>query len=519
MEEIKVRELPDKLSIKATDYVPIEDEDGTKKVLVKHFRSLVLNSLYFDNIEELKNSVNVGLNEGDVCQTLGYYKPGDGGAAKYLITYNPAAVEDGKLVHYLSYSDTLRAQLIKEDSINVHQFGAKGDGSTDDTAAIQAAINNYNVVEFNSNGVYVTRQPLSINKSTVTLNGNGATLYPHYVDGITITGVEDIIIDHLDFNCTRASSAVYAYNSKNVNILDCNINNVTSKGIDIKNSEFVNIERCLLDGANEGSLIVLEGDNIANTVSKSSRIVNIHNCKFNNFSKAVHLLSTGNSTAKINTNINLIDCYYKSQVASSSCIYIACPVEIVNIGNTTVEAATTFLYFGGASSGYVSCKDLSCMNTSKMFNMGAADGILNLSGNINTDNVGNVFENMAGKLHSNIAWNWTSKGASFVNAPIGELFDSNSPMNYDATKGYSIATSALTLLEARNMYVDWSSSTTNLNTINNGIKGQLLYIKSSTNKSIVAVTNKIVLSGTSVQLSAYKGILLKYDGLKWIQIQ
>ena len=223
MEEIKVRELPDKLSISASDYVPVEDEDGTKKVLVKHFRSLVLNSLYFDNVEELKNSTHVGLKEGDVCQTLGYYKPGDGGAAKYLITYNPASIEDGKLIHYLSYSDTLRAELIKEDYINVHQFGAKGDGSTDDTSAIQVAIDNFNVIEFNSNGVYVTREPLSINKPTVTLNGNGATLYPHYVNGIEVISTDDTIIDHLDFNCIRASSAIYSYNSKNVNILDCNI--------------------------------------------------------------------------------------------------------------------------------------------------------------------------------------------------------------------------------------------------------------------------------------------------------
>ena len=79
--------------------------------------------------------------------------------------------------------------------------------------------------------------------------------------------------------------------------------------------------------------------------------------------------------------------------------------------------------------------------------------------------------------------------------------------------------SSLTLEVIRNVHVDWSSSTSNLSDILGGIKGQLIYIKSSTNKSILNVTNKIVLSDTSIQLGPYKGMLLKNDGLKWIQIQ
>lgn len=81
MEEIKIRELPEKENVKATDYIIIEDDDGTKKTLIKHFRSLVITSLYFNNIHELKESANIGLKDGDICQTLGYHEPGDGGGS------------------------------------------------------------------------------------------------------------------------------------------------------------------------------------------------------------------------------------------------------------------------------------------------------------------------------------------------------------------------------------------------------------------------------------------------------
>ena len=40
-EDIKVRELPEKTSILPTNHFIVEDEDGTKKVLAKHFKSLL----------------------------------------------------------------------------------------------------------------------------------------------------------------------------------------------------------------------------------------------------------------------------------------------------------------------------------------------------------------------------------------------------------------------------------------------------------------------------------------------
>ena len=525
MEDIKIVELPEKSSIDVTNHLIVEDEDGTKKVYVKHFRSLLISSLYFNNIEELKNSTSASLKEGDICETLGYYTPGDGGGAKYRITYNPGAVEDGGLVHYLSYSDTLRAEIILSDNINVHQFGAKGDGVTDDTYSIQLAIDNCNnrTIEFINYKKYIVRSPIKINKNSIIINGNGAALCPYYVNGINITPendgeiVNDITINKLYLDCEKAVNGIYVFKASKVDINSCKFSNVTNTGIDIRNSEFVNINYSDFTGNNTSSLISIDGDN-ATSDDVYNRFINITDCNFNNFYKAINILSAG-TTGDINATINVDNCNYLSTANNSCCIYVACPVEIVTIYSNTVMSVDTFLYFGGISKGDISCRGISCINTNKVFDIGTTQGVLHLDGSIKTSPSSILFENMNGKLRSNVSWDLLSNGALFNNKPNGDIYDSIHPYNYTEGRGYSISNSKLVIRECRNLHVDWTSSTNNINEIQNGIKGQLLYIKSTTSKNIISVPNKIILSDSAIKLGPYRGILMRYDGSKWVQIQ
>lgn len=94
--------------------------------------------VYFASVAEMKAYRNPKV--GDVYKTLGYYEPNDGGAGEYYVTSDDGLVDDGGSVHDLLKG--LKAELIiNNSSVNVKQFGAKGNGVTDDTLSIQTALN------------------------------------------------------------------------------------------------------------------------------------------------------------------------------------------------------------------------------------------------------------------------------------------------------------------------------------------------------------------------------------------
>lgn len=125
-------------------------EDGVLEQIIEQF--LQSTAIWcFDTVADMKSATN--LTNGSNAKTLGYYSLNDGGGSLYHITSSQSQSD---------YQETLNsglyATLIIENEMNVHQFGAKGDGTTDDQDSINSALNSgANIINFNKGLTYMVR--------------------------------------------------------------------------------------------------------------------------------------------------------------------------------------------------------------------------------------------------------------------------------------------------------------------------------------------------------------------------
>jgi len=105
--------------------------------------------------------------------TTGYYSNSFNGAAAYV--YDPSdttSADNGGTI--IVASDGARWKLYGQDVVNAYQFGAKFDGSTDDTVAIQKAVATGLPVELPA-GTSVLTQPITCATKGQRISGKGRT--------------------------------------------------------------------------------------------------------------------------------------------------------------------------------------------------------------------------------------------------------------------------------------------------------------------------------------------------------
>ena len=128
-------------------------EDGVLEQIIEQF--IQSTALWcFDTVADMQQGSNLIV--GSYVQTLGYYSINDEGASKYKIVSSADENE------YQIQVGNLYANLLRSDTINIHQFGVKGDGTTDDTDNINKAYtfaSNKSVanINFGKNKTYMVR--------------------------------------------------------------------------------------------------------------------------------------------------------------------------------------------------------------------------------------------------------------------------------------------------------------------------------------------------------------------------
>lgn len=92
----------------------------------------------FNTVADMKTATNFV--NGSYARTLGFHTLNDGGGALYKVRTitNDDVVDEARIIEL--DDDTLIAELIPTEPLNVKQMGVAGDGITDDTLAIQHVI-------------------------------------------------------------------------------------------------------------------------------------------------------------------------------------------------------------------------------------------------------------------------------------------------------------------------------------------------------------------------------------------
>ena len=230
----------------------------------------------FDTVSDMKSAEN--LVNGSKVKTMGFYSANDNGGAFYKIRniINTDVVNE---IDLIALSDeNLVAELIVDKEMYAEQFGAKGNGTDDDSSFINAAINSP-IKTLLMYKTYLLKN--IILKNDITLKGSGTITCNNALGGETdnylAIGKNNIIIDGLTFNF-NVSGKLYFKTCDNVIIRNCKINSYSS-GWNIKllycNNSYIENNIIITDEKAYDDGIHVAGENIFinnNSVQNSADI-------------------------------------------------------------------------------------------------------------------------------------------------------------------------------------------------------------------------------------------------------
>ena len=280
----------------------------------------ILQAVWYDNVADM---VAGNLPAGNTAGTKGYYSVNDGGAGIYNVRAKTNTdVDDAGSIIFLGNGNV--AELIIDGVVNVKQFGAKGDGSTNDAAAINNAINctKANQILF-PKATYALNSEIIFNRGNVTVIGNRATLFclSSYVSRHVFwlrndsSQMHNIVIDGLEINGNKANitsnlTGILAGSSStdpitDITIKNCYIHDTTHNGIHLDGYTVDN------NPVQRGSRLLIEKCHVANTrlaICQSGVTSTIRDCTLSN--SALENITVDNGCRNCEIVNNTINVHY-----------------------------------------------------------------------------------------------------------------------------------------------------------------------------------------------------------------
>lgn len=274
--------IPTLIDVDASDISTLEQEVRKAQRDVYELREDIDDFIYgFDTVAQMKAATN--LSNGDRVRTYGYYAKNDGGGAYYRVVNS---VPSGP---YEALGDMRYAELIIEDTMNVRQFGAKGDGTTDDTAKIQIALDN-SATTLVPGGVYminaVTKISLKSHNKLMLDNdatikalpndaGNYAVLEVRDVTDVEICGgtIEGERNEHTGTTGEWGMCINIVGSSNKIYVHDINLTDAWGDGIYVNTTGSVNTARVYVNNARRNGYSIISVDNF---YSDQDHIENTH---------------------------------------------------------------------------------------------------------------------------------------------------------------------------------------------------------------------------------------------------
>lgn len=322
------------------DISKIQIESGTYNIKDAYLREKAITS--YNSVNDMVTSNNLVINS--LVKTNGYYSVNDGGGAYYYIREaTNQDTPDGLFL--ISINNLIAEYIIVDNTINILQFGCKGDHSFDNTTILQSLITKCQTkgyVMLIPHGYFKITNTLYIsNKITIKGVGNprlweGASIHSCIYGSLTNKPFFHISKNSTLYNWdTSANNIVEGVEISNLRIVGDEDENLSLTGI-FASMYLSSIKNCTISGFLNDLALSSCYETIIDTVELMGSRQNLVMYNNNTTTVIKNLYCNGGnhvSGGVINDN-NYLNYYTKNSVFNYTCVYI-------NVGHQYFENLVT----------------------------------------------------------------------------------------------------------------------------------------------------------------------------------